>query len=154
MTHQNWKFAPSMAIILIAILSLTACTRTTEQQGESPMTIQASLTETDWWVEDIAGKGVVDRSHTTIQFAEDGKVVGSTGCNQYFGSAEIEGSNISFGPLAGTRMMCPASLMDQEMKFFQAMGNVTNWEIAKTDLLHLRDAEGNDLLRASRTDDP
>ena len=115
---------------------------------------QASLTATAWWVEDIAGKGVIDRSHTTIQFAEDGKVTGSTGCNQYFGSAEIDGSSISFGPLAGTRMMCSASRMDQETKFFQAMGNVTNWEIAETDLLHLRDAEGNDLLRASRTDDP
>ena len=154
MTSKKWKFSPSIIFMLITILNLTACTSTTQQQEETPITNQTSLTKTAWWVEDIAGKGVIDMSHTTIQFTEDGKVSGSTGCNRYFGSTEIEGFNISFGPLAGTRKMCAASLMDQETKFFQAMGNVTSWEIAETDLLHLRDADGNSLLRASQTNDP
>jgi heat shock protein HslJ len=118
------------------------------------MPAKATLSGTAWWVEDIAGKGVIDSSHTTIQFTEDGRVAGSTGCNRYFGSAEIEGSDVSFGSLAGTRKMCAAALMDQETKFFQAMENVTSWEIAETGLLYLRGADGNNLLRASQTDDP
>jgi putative lipoprotein len=143
-----------LLLIAFSILAITACAREFRQQDEQTMQNQPSLAGTAWWVEDIAGTGVIDSSHTTIQFAEDGKVAGSTGCNRYFGSAEIDGSSISFGPLAGTRKMCPASLMDQEMKFFKAMGNVKSWEIAETDLLHLRDADGDGLLRASRTDNP
>jgi len=153
MTNLSWKNTLRMAFMALTILTLTACAKDTRQQDKQAIQNQPSLTGTSWWVEDIAGKGVIDRSHTSIEFTEDGKVAGSTGCNRYFGSAEIDGSNISFGPLAGTRKMCPASLMDQEMKFFRAMGNVKSWEIADTDLLQLRDVDGKGQLRASRTDD-
>ena len=107
---------------------------------------------TAWWVEDIAGRGVIDMSHTTIEFLEDGKVGGDTGCNRYFGSYETSGDSITFGPLAGTRKACAESLMNQEMAFYQAMEKVNRWEIADTGLLHLRDSEGKGLIRASRTD--
>lgn len=109
---------------------------------------------TAWWVEDIAGKGVIDMSHTTVSFLEDGKVAGDTGCNRYFGSYEIKGDSITFVPLAGTRKACVESLMNQEMAFYQAMEEVTRWEIADTGLLHLRDSDGTGLIRASRTDTP
>ena len=117
MTNLSWKTTLRMTLLSLAIVTLaTACANETWQQDKQAIQKQPSLTGTSWWVEDIAGKGVIDRSHTSIEFTEDGKVAGSTGCNRYFGSAEIDGSNISFGPLAGTRKMCPASLMDQEMK--------------------------------------
>jgi len=109
-----------------------------------------SLTGTSWWVEDIAGKGVVDMSHTTIEFPEDGKVGGDTGCNRYFGGVEIDGASFKAGALAGTRKMCPPALMDQESGFYQVMGKVVSWEVAATGLLYLRDADGVDLLRASK----
>lgn len=109
-----------------------------------------SLTGTSWWVEDIAGQGVIDMSHTTIEFPQDGKVGGDTGCNRYFGSVEIAGSKMKAGALAGTRKMCPPALMDQERDLFQAMGKVASWELAETGLLYLRDANGVDLLRASK----
>lgn len=107
---------------------------------------------TAWWVEDIAGKGVIDMSHTTIEFLEDGKVAGDTGCNRYFGGYEITGEKITFGPLAGTRKACADSLMNQETAFYEAMGRVSRWEIAETGLLHLRDADGAGLIRAWRTE--
>ena len=53
---------------------------------------------------------------------------------------------MSVGPLAGTRMACADSLMDQEIKFFQAMEKISSWEIAPAGLLHLRDANGKDQL--------
>jgi len=108
-----------------------------------------SLAGTAWWVEDIAGHGVIDMSHTTVEFTDDGRVGGDTGCNRYFGGVDISGSGMTFGPLAGTRKACAESLMDQEMKFYQAMGKVVSWEIAETGLLYLRDAEAASLIRAS-----
>ena len=110
-----------------------------------------SLAGTAWWVEDIVGLGVIDMSHTSIEFTDDERVVGDTGCNRYFGSVDIDGSSMTFGPMAGTRKACAESLMDQEMKFYQAMGEVSSWEVAATGLLHLRDSNGKNLIRASAT---
>jgi heat shock protein HslJ len=109
-----------------------------------------SLIGTSWWVEDIVGKGVVDMSHTTIEFPEEGKIAGDTACNRYFGGVEIEGTNLTVGALAGTRKMCSAALMNQEQAFYQAMGEVVSWDAAETGLLYLRDADGVALLTASR----
>ena len=113
---------------------------------------EQNIQGTAWWVEDIAGKGVIDMSHTTIEFLADGKVAGDTGCNRYFGGYEILGEKLSFGPLAGTRKACATSLMNQEMAFYQVMEKVRRWEIADTGLLHLRDADGVGLIRAWKTE--
>lgn len=142
----------SFTIVAITCLLINACTTQTEVQDIEPMDMEQNIQGTAWWVEDIAGKGVIDMSHTTIEFLEDGKVAGDTGCNRYFGGYEITGEKITFGPLAGTRKACAASLMDQEMAFYEAMGKVSRWEIADTGLLHLRDAEGEGLIRAWKTD--
>ena len=122
------------------------------QEEPDSMSEKHALTGTSWWVEDIAGKGVIDMSHTTIEFTDDGRVDGDTGCNRYFGSVEITETGVSFGPLAGTRKMCVPALMDQEQSFFQAMSSVSKWEIAETGLLHLRDVDGAGQLRASRVE--
>ena len=144
-------------LLIIALLSLsvvTACESENVAEVEEAMSVNQSLQGTSWWVEDIAGKGVVDMSHTTIEFTEESRVGGDTSCNRYNGSVEISDDKISFGPLAGTRKACAAALMDQESKFYQAIGNVVSWEIAETGLLYLRDAEDQIQIRAAATDDP
>ena len=45
-----------------------------------------------WLVEDIGGRGVVDKAQTTIRLAEDGSVSGDTSVNRYHGRATIEGN--------------------------------------------------------------
>jgi heat shock protein HslJ len=142
------KFIVTTVFVLLLVV-LGACTPATVTTDSSSMHQSQSLTGSAWWVEDIGGRGVIDMTHTTIEFGADGKLAGDTGCNRYFGSYEILGKTITVGPLAGTRKACAASLMDQESKFFQAMENITQWEIAETGLLHLRDEQGKGLLRAS-----
>jgi putative lipoprotein len=137
---------------LAFICSVASCAVDTKKQDTMIMDENQSLAGTSWWVEDISGRGVIDMTHTTIEFDADGRVSGDTGCNRYFGSVEFTGPEISFGPLAGTRKACAASLMDQEMNFFQAMGKVSQWEVAETGLLHLRDADGVTHLRSSKTE--
>jgi heat shock protein HslJ len=143
----------SVFFALLMTISISACTADTAEEESKPMNENTSLTGTSWWVEDIAGKGVIDMSHTTIEFGGDDNVSGDTGCNRYFGSVEIQASELAFGPLAGTRKACAAALMDQEQKFFEAMANVTGWELAETGLLHLLDQTGTSLLRASRIEE-
>ena len=139
---------------MLITASVTSCAIDDWVQDRDPNTISENqlLAGTSWWVEDIGGKGVIDMSHTTIEFTDDGRVVGDTGCNRYFGGIEISATEITVGALAGTRKACARSLMDQEMSFYQAMENVTQWEIAETGLLNLRDAEGKSQVRASKTE--
>lgn len=145
--------AASLFLALIPV-AITACKVEIETEGETSMPEARSLQGTAWWVEDIAGKGVIDMSHTTIDLTEEQKVAGDSGCNRYFGNVGIGDGDISFGVLGGTRKACPEALMNQEMSFFEAMGKVVSWEIADTGLLHLRDADGNDQIRAAATDEP
>jgi putative lipoprotein len=111
------------------------------------------LTGTSWWAEDIANRGVIDNSHTTIEFHADGRVSGDTGCNQYTGSVTIQGDELRFGLLATTMRACPEALMDQERKFLEATKQVRTFEIAETGLLYLRDETGKTMLRLSRIEE-
>ncbi len=69
-----------------------------------------------------------DGGGVTIAFTEDGQVGGSSGCNQYAGTYAIEGGHsLSFGPLAGTRKMCPPPVMEVEtltLKMLEAVEGV------------------------------
>lgn len=52
-------------------------------------------------------------SDYTLAFSNDGMVSGRIDCNQMSGSYMVDGSQLSFGPLATTRAMCPPdSLFD------------------------------------------
>jgi len=54
---------------------------------------------------------------------------GYGGCNQLFGSFEIDGDTLRFGPIAGTKRYCTET-MDLESAFLQALGTVTRFEIS------------------------
>lgn len=49
-----------------------------------------------------------------------GRVEGSSGCNQYTGGYTLGGDRLSLGPLAGTRMACPETVMALEQHFLAA----------------------------------
>lgn len=148
--------------LLFALLALAACNADESATATPPEEVIAvteaivepsagnTLVGSDWLVEDILAAGVIDRARTTIGFTEDGRVVGSGGCNRYFGGFELDGDGISFGPMAGTKMACPEALMNQDDRFHQALGQVVRWQIdPQTGLLHLQDQSGTTVIRAS-----
>jgi len=144
---MNHKTHLITLLVAFSILIITGCVTATET-----IKPEFELTDTEWWVEDIGGTGVIDMSHTTVHFLEQDSVAGDTGCNRYRGLVEIVGANISFGPLAGTRKACAASLMDQEVKFYQAMASVVSWQLHDSGLLYLEDSVGNTVIRAWRVE--
>jgi heat shock protein HslJ len=80
-----------------------------------------SLPGSEWLLEDLAGSGVLDQVQATLTFLEAGKVAGNGSCNRFFGTAEIHGENLKFGPLGATRMACPEPVMNQETKYLRAL---------------------------------
>lgn len=105
-----------------------------------------------WLAEDVGG-GVVDRIQTVLEFREDGSVGGSGGCNRFTGGANVGDGTIRFKPIAATRMMCPPATMDQEAKFFAALGKTARWAIdQRTRKLTLFDTDGQTLAVLARMD--
>jgi heat shock protein HslJ len=102
-----------------------------------------------WLVEDIDGRGVVDNAQTTVEFAADGTVSGSTSVNRYKGNATVDGNKLTFGPLAATRRAGPPALMDQEQRFFNAIEAIAKYEFTNPGIVVFQDADGKNRLRLS-----
>jgi heat shock protein HslJ/phosphoglycolate phosphatase-like HAD superfamily hydrolase len=121
---------------------------------ERPVNSGRSLYDHPWLAEDIAGRGVVDRAQTTIEFKADGSVSGSTGVNRFQGQAKIDGDRLTMGPLATTRRAGPPALMDQESRFLKTIDRVRRFRMEPTGLLYLLNETGEELLRMAPLDPP
>jgi heat shock protein HslJ len=96
-----------------------------------------ALEGTEWRLADIGGQpspaGADSSRHPGFTLLAEGhKVQGSAGCNRMMGTYELEGAKLKFGPLATTRMACPA--METETAFLKALGATTRYEVSETGL--------------------
>ena len=80
----------------------------------------------------------------SLNFGTDGTVAGNAGCNDYSGSYEVGGDNVTIGPLAVTQQACaePAGIAEQEMQYLAALENSTVHAINNA-RLELRDDDGS-----------
>jgi heat shock protein HslJ len=87
----------------------------------------------------------------TATFAEDGKLTGSAGCNNYTTTYTTDKATIEIEPAAATRKFCPEpqGVMDQEAAFLSALADAATFRIDATtaDLLN---AEGQRLVGFDR----
>jgi heat shock protein HslJ len=87
-----------------------------------------NLIGSEWLLEDLAGRGVIDNARATLAFPAAGKVSGHGSCNRFFGPAKIDGDAIQLGPLGATRMACPEAVMTQETKYLDALQKARRFE--------------------------
>lgn len=114
---------------------------------------QASpLNGTIWQVESVDRGGITDRSMITMNFHEAGRVAGYGGCNRYFGSVEESAGALTFSGVGATRRACATSLMDQEQRFFTALGDAASYTIESDMWLVVFDASENERIRAIRVE--
>lgn len=110
-----------------------------DENGETTLTfviVQPADLEGNEWLLVTYNDGnqalvsVLPATEVTATF-EDGTVAGSGGCNNYQGSYEISGNNISIGPLAATLAFCsePEGIMDQEASYLQALESADRFQI-------------------------
>ena len=98
--------------------------------AEAPKATEPTFTDTDWKLVSLGGEAVPAETGgrpVELRFTADGKVQGSAGCNRLSGVYTREGGALKFGPLATTRMACPA--MDLERRFLEALGTTARWRI-------------------------
>jgi heat shock protein HslJ len=82
-----------------------------------------------------------------FQFSEDGRFSGVGACNRMMGDYSVtEKRAISFGELAGTRMMCPN--INLEAQFTKIISQATHYEIDDDMLLLLSNGELQAVFKA------
>jgi len=127
-----------------------ATTSTPEPPTISTPTMFAS---TKWAVVsfgiDGADQPVLPGAIPTVEFGGDGLQVGGTsGCNSYGGAAVLSSeTGITFGEMAWTEMACIGDgVMDQEQRFFTALGRVDGFSLTETGLV-FEASDGSAILR-------
>lgn len=67
----------------------------------------------------------------TVTFGADGRVNGTTGCNNFMGEYSVVGGQLTLGALGVTRRACPdAARAQQEQTFLKDLSEVTGYAVA------------------------
>lgn len=111
--------------------------------------VPPDLSGSRWLLEDLEGRGVVDRVPSTLEFGERGALAGNLACNRFSTTFEQSGPRLRFGMVAATRRMCPEAVMDQEQRFSAVLGR-TRGALVKEPFLHLIDERGATMARLIR----
>jgi heat shock protein HslJ len=87
-----------------------------------------------------------DAATITLEFTKDGRLHGSAGCNRYFGGYEFDaGNSLSIGNTGSTMMMCSDEIMSWEVRYLQALENISSYRIDDNRLI-LFTEEGQEAL--------
>ena len=122
----------------LTILVVAACDSTGSGTNTTPEpTSPADLTGTSWTLVSIGATPAIEGAGASLAFDSAGNVNGSTGCNSFSGSYALDGSALTFGPLATTRMACEDAVMAQEAAVLEALSGVSGWEVDAYEMLHL-----------------
>lgn len=95
--------------------------------------------------------GFEGQSDRFVKFENEGRVIGSGGCNNFFGDYQAANGAITIGPIAGTKKMCPPDIMKAEDSLVGGLQMARRFEATHTVLI-LRDDNGTTLLTLQRRD--
>jgi heat shock protein HslJ len=115
--------------------------RLSDAEGDTLLVYEATVPspEGEWEVlsvlYDDAIRSLVPGSSLTADFASDGQLSGSSGCNSFGGRYETTGTQIRIGPLAGTLRACAEEeLNEQEQGYLAALESARRFEQAGSEL--------------------
>ena len=119
-------------IPLLAIMCFTACI-VKQKSTVSNITI----TDKEWvatHLGEVAIELAEERLPTLI--LSEGKATGYSACNRFHGAYTLSGDNLSFNPLAGTKMFCQDAQQIED-NFLKALSNVKSWKYTNEKLYFL-----------------
>ena len=77
----------------------------------------------------------------------DGTTIsGNAGCNSYHASYEADGSQISFGPIAATKKICPEDEQSTEDRYLQLLAEIGTYEVSGRSM-SMNDTDGTPVLQ-------
>lgn len=111
-------------LLLISLLIWNACELNKQAVPVDP------LDGTSWALYAFRKSSPIEGTKFTARF-EAGQISGSGGCNQYGGSYEVEGNQLTINELYSTEMAClePEGLMEQEAFLLDFLGSAQTYSI-------------------------
>lgn len=101
------------------------------------------ITDVIWVPLEIDGVPVPEGAGLSLQVNFDGTVQGTTGCNRFTGTADMDAGELILGPLAVTEMACAdPQAMEREAAWLKALGEV-RWFVASPTGLWLSREDGS-----------
>jgi heat shock protein HslJ len=113
-------------------------------------------------VEDIAARGVLDRSRITLQFGPGTLLRGRASCNPYEGSYAFAEGTLRLRAVANPSVLqttpalspgataapaiCPPALRRQDAAFFEVLGAITRWDFTADGALTLGTVDGRRIV--------
>jgi heat shock protein HslJ len=77
----------------------------------------------------------------------DGTTIsGNAGCNSYHASYEASGGDISFGPIAATKKLCPEDEQSTEDRYLQLLAEIGSFEVSNRSM-SMDDTNGTPVLQ-------
>ncbi|MBK6775224.1 MAG: META domain-containing protein [Flavobacteriales bacterium] len=117
----------SLALALFTVLSAY-----TWKKGNDTAVTVADIAGKQCTLQSLAGKDIAMPEGKQAPWlkgdAESSRLEGFGGCNQLMGSFKMDGSNISFPGLGGTKMMCP-DVQEVENGFKTALSQATSYKL-------------------------
>ena len=136
MNNQLKSIRKTTSLLLISIpimaVALAACNARDQSQ---------TLEGTNWMLESLRGESALSETTVTAEFQVDGRMSGSTGCNNYNAAYTTDGDMITISPGATTLMACPTPIMAQESAFLGVLASATTYKI-EGDEMRLKDVSG------------
>ncbi len=136
------KQIATVILAVVVLLSLGACGLVGPPAGDP-------LDGTSWVLTTYGGAGLIPGTEITLAF-EEGQVRGSSGCNTYGGSYEVDGDKITMSDLYMTEMACmePEGVMDQELEYLELLRDALAFQIDEAELMI--EAASDEVLAFSR----
>jgi len=90
---------------------------------------------------------IIAGTNITANFASDGNLTGSAGCNDYFARFRVSADGLTISPIGSTKKYCsePGGLMTQEAAYLSILQNVPSYSTINNQL-NLMDASGKTTL--------
>jgi heat shock protein HslJ len=119
----------SSILVLTLVLSFSSCSSV---GNLNPLSL---LTGNNWMLNTLMGKALDPSKFLSgipsLNFMDGGKLAGFTGCNNFNGKFDLDGTDIKLDPGAMTKKACEGG---GENDFLSALGQVGNFKVKKDKL--------------------
>lgn len=131
---------------IIISLGLASCDETKKVIDTAS---QITLNGT-YHVTDLEGK-TLESDAPSIEFsAIEKRISGTTGCNRYFGTYDLDLYALTISEIASTEMACPQPIMNTEFVFLSALRNTGSFSLDKGVLTFYSKNDRSVLLKATK----
>ena len=95
----------------------------------------------------LTAGGQTEIVQTGVSAQFDGTTIsGKAGCNTYNASYEASGGDISFGPIAATKKVCPEDQQSTEDRYLQLLAEIGSYEVSGRSM-SMNDTDGTPVLQ-------